>query len=56
MAEKWVSFLEIKTRVSIADILGKYGLLAGLRKQGSDELVDVGVNNPTVHATSTLPW
>ncbi len=39
MAEKWVSFADIKARVSIADILGHYGFLEGLRKQGTDELV-----------------
>ena len=37
MAE-WVSFPEIKARVSIADILGHYGLLEGLRKQGKHTL------------------
>ena len=36
---EWVSFPETKARVSIAEILQHYGLLEGLRKQGSDELV-----------------
>jgi len=36
---QWVSFPEIKARVSIADILSRYGLVGALRKQGSDELV-----------------
>ena len=39
MAE-WVSFQELKERVSITDILSHYGLLDGLKSQkGGDELV-----------------
>lgn len=38
--ESWVSFQELKEKVSMADILGHYGLLDSLKQQkGGDELV-----------------
>jgi DNA primase len=40
MAEQWVDFGELKQRVSMEDILERYGLLDKLRSQkGGDELV-----------------
>ncbi len=38
MATQWVSYEELKRKVSIADILEHYGLLKGLRRRG-DELI-----------------
>ena len=36
MAE-WVSYAELKQRVSVVDLLGRYGLLEGLRSQRAGE-------------------
>ena len=42
----------VEATIVVTDVQGSMDRITALAR----ELVQVGVNNPAVHATSTLPW